>query len=233
MGRDNGKRACGDGGGDDGGGGAWHALLELRPTQIAVGAQQVRAKARKMRRMGRAERRDFLDARPVPCVRGPGARLYIVDHHHLCAAVLSLAGGQGREERVRVRVLLDLSHLGEDAFWAAMHERHYVWPYDEYGNRVELARLPRLLPATVAGLKNDPYRAIAAVARKAGAFAKDWTPFSEFLWANHFRACAGLQLRADQDEFSEREVAQALRLAAHADAAHLPGYQAAAAAALD
>ena len=43
------------------------------------------------------------------------------------------------------------------------------------------------LPKTVAELIDDPFRSLAGELRRAGGFAKDTTPFSEFLWADFLR----------------------------------------------
>ena len=37
------------------------------------------------------------------------------------------------------------------------------------------------------GLVDDPFRSLAGELRRAGGFAKDTTPFSEFLWADFLR----------------------------------------------
>ena len=36
-------------------------------------------------------------------------------------------------------------------------------------------------------LKDDPFRSLAGALRRAGGFAKDTRPFSEFLWADFLR----------------------------------------------
>jgi hypothetical protein len=38
-----------------------------------------------------------------------------------------------------------------------------------------------------AGMRDDPYRSLAALVRKSGGYEKSTRPFSEFVWANHFR----------------------------------------------
>ena len=67
----------------------------------------------------------------------------------------------------------------------------------------------------------DPYRSLAGEVRRAGGFAKDPTPFSEFLWADYLRR------RIDEklvDKHFETAVAEALDLAHHRDASYLPGW---------
>ena len=43
------------------------------------------------------------------------------------------------------------------------------------------------LPKSVTELKDDPFRSLAGELRRVGGFAKDTTPFSEFLWADFLR----------------------------------------------
>jgi hypothetical protein len=45
----------------------------------------------------------------------------------------------------------------------------------------------RDLPKSIDKLMDDPFRSLAGELRRAGGFAKDTTPFSEFLWANFLR----------------------------------------------
>lgn len=178
-------------------------LSELRPTQIAVGMQQVRKKADKLSRMFKNERRVFLEARPVPCIKGPDDNLYIIDHHHLCRAAQMVG-----EKKVFVKIVQDWSNFEEEStFWKAMYDQNYIWPYDEYGNRVELSVMPLMLPRSIELLKNDPYRSVAGILRKRGVYEKDWTPFSEFKWANTLRG--HIALHAHQEEFTEDEIQRA------------------------
>ena len=50
-----------------------------------------------------------------------------------------------------------------------------------------LRRHFRDLPKSVSDLKDDPFRSLAGEPRRAGGFAKDITPFGEFLWADFLR----------------------------------------------
>ena len=73
------------------------------------------------------------------------------------------------------------------AFWAAMRHDGCLWPHDERGEPVDWADLPSRLPSSVAGLRDDPYRSLAGLVRRAGGFEKSGRPFAEFVWANHLR----------------------------------------------
>ncbi len=88
------------------------------------------------------------------------------------------------KSKVLVAVMADLTMVDPKAFWVVLDNRRWVYPYDAKGERREY----RDLPKNIAGLKDDPFRSLAGELRRAGGFAKDTTPFSEFLWAN---SCAG------------------------------------------
>ena len=77
--------------------------------------------------------------------------------------------------------------------------------------------MPRELP----GLADDPYRSLAGELRTSGGYAKDTTPFSEFLWADYLRRkVSETRLRKDFDA----ALAGALSHAHDPDACYLPGW---------
>ena len=57
------------------------------------------------------------------------------------------------------------------------------------------------MPKSVADLKDDPFRSLAGELRRTGGFAKDTTPFSEFLWADFLRR--KLSRKAVEDNFDK------------------------------
>src|SRR5205823_3548354 len=120
----------------------------------------------------------FLGSHLIPVVRGPKDRHYIVDHHHLARALHE----EGQKD-VLVTVIANLTRLEPDAFWFVMDNRNWIHPFDDGGRR----RTFKELPKTVADLADDPFRSLAGELRRAGGFAKDTTPFSEFLWADFLR----------------------------------------------
>jgi hypothetical protein len=70
-------------------------------------------------------------------------------------------------------------------------------------------------------MQNDPYRSLAGLVRVAGGYAKDLTPFSEFLWADFFRPRISARLIADQQSRATR---MGVKLARSSDARYLPGW---------
>ncbi len=148
----------------------------------------------------------------IPVVLGPKGRRYAVDHHHLARALMD----EG-VEAVLVDVLADLSGLNKDAFWVFLDHRGWCYPYDAAGRRVDFAQIP----TSVAEMVDDPWRSLAGELRRAGGFAKDATPFSEFLWADFLRR--RIRPKLLERDFSAA-LTQALSLAKAKDAQYLPGW---------
>lgn len=187
-------------------------LEDLRPTQMTVGYAEVQEKKLAWKNLTKDERKPFLSNHCFPGVLGPKGNLYIVDHHHLGMALI--------EEEVRqaqLIVLKDFSALNIDEFWTVMDHHQWVHPYDAQGHRHELDAIPKKITA----LTDDPYRSLAGEARRAGAYPKDKTPFTEFLWADFFRRRIPAELLAND---MPEALKQALALAHTPEAAHLPGW---------
>jgi hypothetical protein len=116
-------------------------------------------------------------------------------------------------------VIADLSTLAEDEFWVFLDIRGWVHPYDTAGRRCTY----NAIPSGITGLKDDPYRSLAAELRRA-CFAEETTaPFSEFLWADFLRR--RIDRETVKDEFV-KALKQALKLARSRQAHHLPGSRA-------
>jgi hypothetical protein len=111
---------------------------QLRPTQMAVGYEEVSLKRKEWRERSATAAKRFLHDHRFPAVRGPNKRYYIVDHHHLGRALL--------EEKVGlayIAVVHDLSHLDRDEFWIVMEHYQLVHPYDEKGRRRNISDMLR------------------------------------------------------------------------------------------
>jgi hypothetical protein len=188
------------------------AIDSLRPTQLTVGMREVenkrlRPRERKEKKLGK-----FVGSHMIPVVLGPKRCHHIIDHHHLALA-LHLEGWRD----VFVVVISDLSALAEDAFWYVLEHRNWLYLYDGHGERRDVADLPK----SVTHLKDDPFRSLAGEIRRGGGFAKDTTPYSEFLWAHFFRQ--RMKRSVVKADF-EAAAAEALRLARSKEAAYLPGW---------
>jgi hypothetical protein len=188
------------------------AIADLRPTQMTVGMREVEQKRKEWRTLDISKTGGFLGRHMIPVVRGPKSRNYVVDHHHLARALYE----EGVKEALTTTVA-DLRALEKDEFWTFLDNRGWMHPFDAEG-----VRQPRTsLPKTVAHMEDDPYRSLAGELRFAGGYAKDTTPFSEFLWADALRRRVDSKtIKGDPDTALE----QALAFAKSSAASYLPGW---------
>ena len=187
-------------------------INELLPTQITVGMREVKAKRKHWRRERNKKAAEFLGKHMIPVVLGPEKGHYVTDHHHLARAL-----HEEGVENVLCTVVHDFSKLDRDTFWFTLDCRALMHPFDADGRR----RGYKDIPQSISELVDDPYRSLAGELRRAGGFAKDTTPFSEFLWADFLRRRVKMELvKADFD----RALEQAVRLARSENAEHLPGW---------
>jgi hypothetical protein len=97
-----------------------------------------------------------------------------------------------------------------------MENRDWTHPFVD-GRRRPYSDLPK----SVDKLIDDPFRSLAGELRRAGGFAKDTTPFSEFLWADFLRRRVKREtVEADFKHALEK----ALELAKDEEASYLPGW---------
>jgi hypothetical protein len=188
-------------------------ILSLRPTQMTVGLREVKEKRKRWREhKSEKKRAELLGKHMIPVVLGPDEHFYVVDHHHLARALHD----EGVKD-ILVTVIGNLSMVDRDAFWGVMDNKRWAYPYDSKGER----RHFRDIPKSVANLKDDPFRSLAGELRRAGGFAKDTTPFSEFLWADFLRR--RLSRKMVEDNFA-KAIEKGLALARSHDAIYLPGW---------
>src|SRR5438445_4710246 len=154
-------------------------ILSLRPTQMTVGMREVKEKRKRWRgHKSEKKRAELLGKHMIPVVLGPDERYYVVDHHHLARALHD----EGVKD-ILVTIIGNLSMVDRDAFWGVMDNKRWVYPYDSKGERRHFKDIPK----SITELKDDPFRSLAGELRRSGGFAKDTTPFSEFLWADFLR----------------------------------------------
>jgi hypothetical protein len=189
-------------------------VLELRPTQFAVGMIAVKNKETELASKSGPKLSAYQHKHPAPVVKGPDGALFVTDHHHL-----ALAMADRGIETTFCQLEADYSGLDTGSFWATMAAQRWVYLYDENGKG---PGSPADLPRTVEGLKDDPYRSLASAVRDNGGFAKVSTRFAEFEWANYFRS-SGISVADIQGNF-KKSVKEASAIAMKREACSLPGY---------
>ena len=185
------------------------ALDALHPTQSAVGLLQVEERVAKLR--GRADVIEKAGKRAIPVVQAPDGSFYLTDGHHQ-ASVMARLG----VPRVAARVI---GRFDDPAtFWSEMQARPWVYLFDQYGQPIT----PAALPKRVVDLADDPYRALAGYAGDVGYFHKTDAYFMEFHWARYF----GDRMKWQQINRENLPAAlqRAAKLACQAEAKDLPGY---------
>jgi hypothetical protein len=188
-------------------------VLDLKPTQFALGMREVEQKVEKLKKMSATELDAYQHEHRVPVVQAVGGDLYLIDHHHLVRACW-----EAHITHVRVELKADLSHLGDQKFWEHMTEQGWVYLHDQFGKG---PHAPQLLPIDVRGLADDPFRSLAWLVREHKGFNKSERPFCEFSWANFLRQ--HLDTHPGRLGFEEA-LRHALDLCHRPEAKKLPGY---------
>jgi hypothetical protein len=192
-------------------------ILNLRPTQFAVGMMEVDEKIKEVSTYTRKKLRKYVRSNIVPVVRGLDRELYVVDKHHYLTVCYQLG-----IEKVKVEIIKDFdadTDLTYEEFWKWMMNSRNSYPYCQFG---EGPREPLYLPHDIRGLADDPYRSIAWFVRKAGAFENSDRNFAEFQWANFFRSKNLLQKHGKKG--LPEALVEAVKLAQSEEARVLPGF---------
>ncbi|MDB5926077.1 MAG: chromosome partitioning protein ParB [Betaproteobacteria bacterium] len=191
-------------------------ILCLRPTQFSVGVLEVEHKVVEAQRLSRKKLAKLVRNTPVPIVVAPWGDLFVLDRHHFIFMCWHL-----KVRKLRVEIVKDYSQskLSYREFWRRMVEDHCAHLYDQFGDG---PREALYLPHDIRGLADDPYRSLAWMARKEGAYENSDEKFAEFKWADFFRN-ERLLAKHGRAGFVPA-VKQAWTLARSRAAMKLPGY---------
>ena len=216
-------------------------VSKLKPTQNAVGFDEVNDKIARYSAKSKEDLRDYLLVHPVPVVIGNGGNVYLTDHHHMANALWKAAEGgnqagiNSKNARVVVTVQYNRHGLMGYHFWKEMHKLRLVYLFDNAGGG---PIRPKDLCGHIQELANDPYRSLAWVVRQRYGYAKSPHAFAEFLWANFFRIRIVIDNGILSDKIREEDVLigdlpeehrkeiidEAMYLARSSEAAGMPGY---------
>ena len=107
-------------------------VADLKPTQNAVGFDEVNDKVARYSSKSKADLRDYLLVHAVPVCVGNGGQFYLTDHHHLANAQWKTAEGRNKagidtkNARVVTMVTSNRASLSGYHFWRTMQERRLV-----------------------------------------------------------------------------------------------------------
>jgi hypothetical protein len=191
-------------------------ILELKPTQFAVGLLEVDEKVKRLKKLSPKELKKKIAKKVVPIIVSPWGEFCLVDRHHFVLELWHLG-----VKKVRCEIVRDFSKSGLSypLFWRRIARLGYAHLYDQFG---EGMRSAFYLPNDIRGLADDPYRSLAWMVREAGGYEKTETKFSEFEWAGYFRKRKLLD--RDGKRGITKAVERGCRLAHLASASGLPGF---------
>lgn len=209
----------------------WTGVESMRPTQCSVGMLEVELKMAELTERSRKADclEKYLKGHPIPAVLGPDGRMYLTDHHHMGLAMLRLERQWDAADKPAAlnpfrkccfRIVEDHSRdesMSMGAFMASMESRSLCHPYAGDGSRAAK------IPESLLDLEDDPYRSLAGLARKAGAYDKVELPFTEFKWADFLRSKVPSSLIKPASLAAAIE--RAVELANGRDAKALPGFK--------
>ncbi|ESQ14984.1 MAG: hypothetical protein N838_29195 [Thiohalocapsa sp. PB-PSB1] len=89
---------------------------DLKPTQNAVGFDEVNDKIARYSAKSKEDLKDYLLVHPVPVVIGNGGNFYVTDHHHLTNALWKTAESENKAgidtKSARVVVMVQSNRAG-------------------------------------------------------------------------------------------------------------------------
>jgi hypothetical protein len=188
------------------------SIADLLPTQVTVGMQEVDFKRRRWREKNSVKAASYLSSHSIPVILGPETRLYIIDRHHLTRALHE----EGVSE-VPAFVVADMNAFSFEEFWSTLECRGCAHPFDDEGKRRSYDDMPK----TVFDLTDDPFRSLVGALKRAGGYAKDKAPFSEFRWADFLRS--RIERETVECDF-DGALALAIDLAQSRETITLPGW---------
>lgn len=160
-------------------------VSRLRPTQNAVGFDEIAEKQKKVRKKSDNpdDLQNYLMQRAIPVIIGNGGEFYLIDHHHLARSVWNELG----DMNLPVEVVKNWSVIEGYSFWKAMRKKQWLYPFSGDGSG---PLPPKKLKAHVKDLENDIFRSLSWEVRQRYGYVK--SPgnaiFAEFKWANFYRS---------------------------------------------
>lgn len=202
-------------------------LEKLHLTQFHFGLPRVLMLQKMFKTMDTQALNEFFATKPIPFVRGPDGRMWMIDRHHYIRAIFgNISDFQSRGINIDdlnihfVEVENFSSASSIDEFFDLMTEKKLVFPF-MYG----VHRQPRELPIDPMLLRDEYFRGLAWLVREADGFEKSGVPFAEFYWGEFLREI--LQLDERQMIWSSDVVKEALKKVLHIseETINLPGFK--------
>ena len=128
------------------------------------------------------EQRQYLKRKPTPLVRSAAGDLWMVDRHHRLRALLEL----DPQATAFGYVALEVDSADPAVVLAELQRRGWLYLYDGRGLGPQH---PSVLPPTLLGTQDDPYRSLVwKLKREKVITSAPLIPFHEFRWGAWLRS---------------------------------------------
>lgn len=191
-------------------------ILDLKPTQFAIGMREVDDKVKQFRRMKKSDIKKEAKKNPACVVISPNGEHFLIDGHHRTLAMWLMGF---RKVPYIVKKDFRKSATSYKEFWRMMNVQKWSHLHDQFGMG---PHDPLYLPKDIRAVSDDPYRSLAWMVRDQGGFKKSKHWFTDYEWANYFRKKHLLREQFDLDY--AKACKKALRIAQSPAAKKLPGY---------
>ena len=161
---------------------------KVHPTQFSVGSVALGCKAASISKKSRKKLKKYLHARKnlIPVVVGPSGNFYITDRHHFSTALYRAESSAWGNQQKILQILIvenyNNKYTSWGQFWEAMQKQGRSYNFDNKG-------VPdmnyALLPKTVGGLLNDPYRTLSLWVRESCGYVKKGKKQCDDFRTNH------------------------------------------------
>lgn len=190
-------------------------ILDMKPTQMALGMEEVFAKVKDLSKLSKTHLRKEIKKQPISVVLAPNKEIYIIDGHHRVFAywLMGITSAPIKIEH-RFGKTVSFKH-----FWKEMLHNHWAHPFDISG---EGPCDPLYLAQDIRGVGNDPYRSLAWLVRSHGGYKKTDQTFADFKWAQFFRRKKVLTANFEMNLL--KYLHKSIELAHSSNAKFLPGY---------
>ncbi len=163
---------------------------------------------------GKEEFKKYKKDNPGEVVIGPGGKVYLVNGNHFAVALK-----RNDSSKMWAMVVADFSNLEEEQFWTEMNRPGNKFCHLKDRGKVRPASE---LPKKSDEMTDDPYRSLAWLLEKTGAYVDANRRFAEFEWADFLRE--SIPDWPNDDKGWKEAMAQGAVLAKSKKTQHLPGW---------
>ena len=168
------------------------SAAQLQPTQWCVGLAEIWSRESDFAQDTRQQRLAYLRGKPVPLIRSADGAMWMLDRHHRLRGLIGIDPGA----TTWAYVVQELATTDKSAVLSFLQSQGWLYLYDGRGIG---PRPAELLPTSLMGLEDDPYRSLVWKLKQEGWIKpQPLIPYHEFRWAAWLRSRPSARTRARQ-----------------------------------